>query len=96
MARARTARNTRRFFGDIAERLYLTGEQTRRALGVLGLPTDAGDTLIATLRDGADAVVPLPTRSARISLRQLARQLREDPLDLILMLVGAKSYGPPA
>ncbi len=80
------------FFGDIAERLYLTGEQTRRALGMLGLPVDAGDTLIATLRDGADAVVPLPTRSARISLRQLARQLHEDALDLTLMLVGLKSY----
>lgn len=84
------------FFGDIAERLYLTGEQTRRALGALGLPTDGSDTLIATLRDGADAVVALPTRSARISLRQLARQLHEDPLDLILMLVGAKPYQPPA
>jgi dUTPase len=81
------------FFGDIAERLYLTGEQARRAIASLGLPLDISDTLIATLRDGAEAVVPLPTRSARISLRHLARQLREDPLDLILMLVGAKPYG---
>lgn len=80
------------FFGDIAERLYLTGEQARRAIASLGLPIEAGDTLIATLRDGREAVVPLPTRSARISLRHLARHLREDPLDLILMLVGAKPY----
>ncbi len=80
------------FFSDIVEHLYLTGEQTRRALDVLGLPTDASDTLIATLRDGADVIVPLPTRSARVSLRQLARQLHEDPLDLILMLAGAKPY----
>ena len=83
------------FFGDIAERLYLTGEQARRAIASLGLPIDASDTLIATLRDGAEAVVPLPTRSAKISLRHLARQLREDPLDLILMLVGAKPYRRP-
>jgi hypothetical protein len=27
------------------------------------------DTLVATLRDGADAVIPLPTKSARVSLR---------------------------
>jgi dCTP deaminase len=80
------------FFGEIAERLYLTGEQARRAIAALGLPIDASDTLIATLRDGAEAVVPLPTRSAKISLRHLARQLREDPLDLILMLVGVETY----
>jgi len=83
------------FFGDIAERLYLTGEQARRAIACLGLPIDASDTLIATLRDGAEAVVPLPTRSAKISLRHLARQLREDPLDLVLMLVGAEAYRGP-
>jgi hypothetical protein len=80
------------FFGDIAERLYLTGEQARRALASLGLPVGTEDTLVATLRDGTDAVVPLPTKSARISLRHLARQLREDPLDLMLMLVGARAY----
>jgi dCTP deaminase len=80
------------FFGDIAERLYLTGEQARRALASLGLPIGTEDTLVATLRDGADAVVPLPTKSARVSLRHLARQLREDPLDLILLLVGARAY----
>jgi hypothetical protein len=37
-------------------------------------------------------VVPLPTKSARVSLRHLARQLREDPLDLMLMLAGARLY----
>jgi dCTP deaminase len=79
-------------FGDIAERLYLTGEQARWALACLGLPIGTADTLVATLRDGADAVIPLPTKSARVSLRHLARQLREDPLDLILMLVGVRSY----
>jgi hypothetical protein len=80
------------FFAEIGDRLYLTGEQTRCALAVLALPADADDTLIAALRDGSEAVVPLPTRSARISLRQLARQLHEDPLDLILMLAGAMPY----
>jgi deoxycytidine triphosphate deaminase/addiction module HigA family antidote len=80
------------FFGDIAERLYLTGEQARWALACLGLPIGTADTLVATLRDGADSVIPLPTKSARVSLRHLARQLREDPLDLILMLVGVRSY----
>lgn len=80
-----------RFFGDIVERLYLTGEQAQRAIAALGLPTQSGDTLIVTLRDGAEAVVSLPTKSAKISLRHLARQLREDPLDLTLMLAGARA-----
>lgn len=80
------------FFGDIAERLHLTGEQAHAAIAALGLPTDAGGTMIATLRDGGEAVVPLPTRSGKVSLRQLARQLREDPLDLLLILAGAEVY----
>jgi dCTP deaminase len=80
------------FFGDIAERLYLSGEQVRRAIACLGLPADAGETLIATLRDGGEAVIPLPTRSAKMSLRHLARLLREDSLDLTLILVGTKTY----
>lgn len=78
-----------RFFGELTERLYLTGEEARRGLAAIGLPMEAGETLIATLRDGGEAVVPLPTKSARISLRHLARQLREDPLDLVLLLAGA-------
>jgi deoxycytidine triphosphate deaminase/addiction module HigA family antidote len=80
------------FFGNIAERLYLTSEQTSRALACLGLPIDSSDTLLAALRDGGEAIVPLPTKSAKVSLSHLARQLHEDPLDLTLMLVGAKPY----
>lgn len=78
-----------RFFASIVERLHLTGEQAQRAVTALGLPTQDGDIPIVTLRDGAEAVVSLPTKSAKISLRHLARQLREDPLDLILMLTDA-------
>jgi len=80
------------FFGEMAEHLYLTGEQARRALSCLGLPIDRADTLIPVLRTGEEAVVPLPTKSARIALRHLARRLREEPLDLILMLVGLSRY----
>ncbi len=76
------------FFEAIAEHLYLSGEQARRALSCLGLPVDHADTLIPALRTGGEVVVPLPTKSARIALRHLARRLREDPLDLILSLVG--------
>ena len=76
----------------MAEHLYLTGEQARRALSCLGLPIDRADTLIPVLRTGEEAVVPLPTKSARIALRHLARRLREEPLDLILMLVGLSRY----
>lgn len=78
-----------RFFGEIVERLHLPGEQAQRAIAALGLTTQTGDILIVTLRDGAEVVVSLPTKSAKISLRHLARQLREDPLDLILVLTDA-------
>jgi dCTP deaminase len=80
------------FFGALAGRLYLTGEQARRALARLGLSTDRTDTLIPSLRSGGQAVVPLPTRSARITLQHLARRLRENPLDLTLMLTGVRRY----
>jgi deoxycytidine triphosphate deaminase/addiction module HigA family antidote len=83
-----------RFFAAIAEHLYLSGEQARRATVCLGLPAGDDDTLIATLRDGGEAIVSLPTKSAKISLRQLGRQLREDPLDLMLMLAGLMQYSP--
>jgi hypothetical protein len=37
-------------------------------------------------------LIYLPTKSATISLKKLAGQLREDPGDLILMLVGLRNY----
>jgi len=80
------------FFGEIAERLYLTGEQTRQAIACLGFAIEDNNTLIATLRDGKEALLSLPTKSSKISLRHLARQLREDPAELILVLAGLHRY----
>ena len=92
----RAARDDRQkymtFFGEIAERLYLNAEQTRRAISCLGLPTENSDALIVTLRDGKEAMLQLPSKSATISLKHLAHQLREDPFELVLMLVGLQSY----
>ena len=55
------------FFGEIAEKLYLTTEQARRALSCLGFPIENSDTLITTLRDGTEAMLhlcrPNPERS---------------------------------
>lgn len=80
------------FFGEIAERLYLNAEQARRAISCLGLPTENTDALIVSLRDGKEAMLQLPSKSATISLKHLAHQLREDPFELVLMLVGLQSY----
>jgi deoxycytidine triphosphate deaminase/addiction module HigA family antidote len=81
------------FFGALADRLHLDTEQARRAVACLGLTAGHGDAPIITLRDGSEAMLQLPTSATRISLRHLARQLREDPADLVLMLAGLRPYG---
>jgi dCTP deaminase len=80
------------FFGEVADRLHLNAEQARRAVACLGLPVDNSDTLILMLRDAKEGMLHLPTKSATISLKRLARHLREDPADLILVLVGLQAY----
>lgn len=84
------------FFGDLADRLHLDGEQARRAVLGLGFPIDNKDALIVPLRDGKEALLQLPPRNASLSLTQLARQLREDAGDLILMLAGLRPYREPS
>lgn len=83
------------FFVEIAEKLYLTTEQARRALSCLGFPIEDSDTLITTLRDGNEAMLHLPAKSGKVRLKHLAGQLREDAVDLILVLVGLRSYAEP-
>lgn len=75
-----------RFFGELAERLHLSGHEARHAIAALGLLVESGDSLMVTLRDGTETIVAVPSKSAKVSLRHLARQLREDPLDLIGLL----------
>jgi deoxycytidine triphosphate deaminase/addiction module HigA family antidote len=92
-----TARDEREkftiFFSELADRLHLNADQVREAVAYLGVPVEKNDgALMATLRDGKEAMVYLPTKSATISLKRLARQLREDPSDLILILVGLRNY----
>ena len=82
------------FFGDLADRLHLDGEQARRAALCLGFANDNKDALIVPLRDGKEAVLQLPPRNASVSLTQLARQLREEAGDLILMLAGLAPLSP--
>lgn len=81
------------FFGAIADRLHLDGDQARRAVSCLGLAVAADDAAIVTLRNGSEVMLQLPSGGTRISLRHLARQLREDPADLVLMLAGLSRYG---
>ena len=80
------------FFGDIADRLHLDAEQTRRAVLSLGFPIDTKDAVIVSLRDGKEILLQLPPRHASLSLTQLARQLREDAGDLLLMLAGVRRH----
>lgn len=83
------------FFSAIVERLYLSGDQARRALAVLGVTQQDGENaVIVPLRNGTEVVVPLPTKSAKISLRHLALQLREEPFELVLLLTGEKTRLP--
>ena len=83
------------FFGTMADRLHLDAEQARRAVASLGLTAGHEEAPIVTLRDGSEAMLQLPTSATRISLRHLARQLREDPADLVLMLAGLRPHGSP-
>jgi dCTP deaminase len=76
------------YFGAIAERLYLNGEQVRGAIACLGLKIDSGHTLFVTLPDGGKATLGLPPRSTKISLAHIADQLRLNAADLILALTG--------
>lgn len=80
------------FFGSLADRLHLDVEQARRAVACLGLTAGYDDAPIVTLREGSEVMLQLPTSGTRISLRHLARQLREDPADLVLMLTGLSVY----
>jgi deoxycytidine triphosphate deaminase/addiction module HigA family antidote len=76
------------FFVRIAERLSLSADQARNAVTSLGLANkDTGQRLV-TLRHGSPTILQFPPKSAKITLKNLARQLREDANDLILMLTG--------
>jgi deoxycytidine triphosphate deaminase/addiction module HigA family antidote len=77
------------FFNGIADRLCLSADQVRSAIVALGLPFLDGDNSIVRLRNGESVVLQLPNRPAKITLRTLARQLRMNSHDLILLLTGA-------
>jgi addiction module HigA family antidote len=77
------------FFGEIAERLYLSAEQVLGAAACLGLdPNGDKANPVVTLPNGTSVSLQVPPNSAKITLRHLARQLRRDPGDLMLTLSG--------
>ena len=80
------------FFGRLSDRLYLSAEQARHAIASLGLGGRNAGQSIVKLRGGSSTILQLPPASARISLSNFARQLREEPSDLILMLSGLLPY----
>ena len=86
------ARNEREkysdFFSEIAADLHLNTEQARKAIACLGFPVANDDVLVVTSRDGKEAILHLPTGKSVISLRQLAKQLRDNAEELILTLAG--------
>ena len=76
------------FFSSVAERLCLSGDQVRSAIVALGLPFQDSDNTIVRLRSGEAVLLQLPSKSAKITLKTLARQLRMNSHDLVLMLTG--------
>jgi dCTP deaminase len=76
------------FFERLAARLQLGEDQYRRALIALGIWETERHSALVKLRDGSKAMLQPPTGSARITLKHLAQQLREDPRDLVLAFSG--------
>lgn len=80
------------FFDRIADGLWLSADQVRSAISTLGLTDSTAEQSLVKLRDGSRTIVQSPPGSARITLKNLARQIREDPGDLLLMLTGLRNY----
>jgi hypothetical protein len=91
-ARTDVGKRYRAFFVRFTQQLHVSSDQAQRALTLLGLlrKDDAGGSAscILTLRDGTSTILQLPRGSGRITLTNLARQLHENPIDLVLLLTG--------
>jgi deoxycytidine triphosphate deaminase/addiction module HigA family antidote len=74
------------FFNDVAKRLCLSGQQARDAVALLGLPFQDKDNSIVKLRSGDLVTLQLPKTSAKITLKNLSRQLHMNAHDLVLFL----------
>jgi deoxycytidine triphosphate deaminase/addiction module HigA family antidote len=79
------------FFSEIADHLHLSADQARQAANCIGSTTESNSTLIVVLRDGTEVMVYLPTKSATVSLKHLARQLRREIGELVLDLTGFRT-----
>lgn len=78
------------FFDEVSDGLCLTSEQAQAIVSALGFEkTDPGK--IVRLRSGEKIVLRLPPGSAKITLKNLAEQLGENPQDLILMMAESRS-----
>jgi deoxycytidine triphosphate deaminase/addiction module HigA family antidote len=94
-AAAKVSKKYTAFFGEIAERLYLSADQVRSAIACVGLPAENDDNPVVKLHNGEIAVIYLPPKSAKITLKHLAGQLGETPENLILLLCGLRGAGAP-
>jgi deoxycytidine triphosphate deaminase/addiction module HigA family antidote len=82
------------FFNDVTERVCLSGQQARDAVKLLGLPFQDEDKSIVKLRSGDMALLQLPKTSAKITLKNLARQLQMSAHQLVLVLTGIAPKTP--
>ncbi len=82
------------FFKALAETIFFDRDQVRKAVEILRPQAFNDGAIIFELRGGRGrtAIHP-PHNSSKIAFKALARQLREDPQDLILMLMGLLPYG---
>ena len=81
------------FFGGLADTIFFDSNQARSAVAVLGPQVVKGSAIIFELRrERTSTIIQLPQNSSKIAFKSLARQLREDPQDLILLLMGLLEY----
>jgi hypothetical protein len=76
----------RTFFDCAASSLHVSAGQIRSALEKLAMIDPGTARPRVRLRNGTDVILQLPRGTAKISLRNLAGQLKLDTADLILML----------
>jgi addiction module HigA family antidote len=79
------------FFNEVADRICLSGEQARNAIGALGLSFQDAKQSIVKVRADQIAMLQLPPLSAKITLRSLANQLHMNTNDVVLTLTGGRT-----
>jgi hypothetical protein len=82
------------FFDRVADEIFLSAEQAQNAVRTLGFGASDRDPAVVRLRDGTLSVLQLPQKTAKIALKNLARQLEEPPIRFLLELAAPAKHEP--